>query len=73
MLKISRFPKNVVYFDSIAELYIFVFCYPNHFGPGLKHIQLHCFAVYVNPNVCMKYLVLNVYVVFKFNSIPRRN
>ena len=73
MLKISRFPKNVVYFDSNAELNIFVFLRPNHFGPGLKHLQLHCFGVYVNPNFCMTYLVLTVYVVFKFNSIPRRN
>ena len=52
---------------------MFVFLHPNFFGPGLKHVQLHCFVVYVNPNFCMKYLVLNVYVVFKFNSIPRRN
>ena len=73
MLKISRFPKNVVYFDSNAGLNIFVFLHPNHFGPGLKHLQLHCFGVYVNPNFCMKYLVLTVYVVFKFNNIPRRN
>ena len=73
MLKISRFPKNVVYFDSNAELNIFVFLRPNHFGPGLKHLQLHCFGVYVNPNFCMKYLELTVYVVFKCNSIPRRN
>ena len=73
MLKISRFPKNVVYFDNNAELNIFVFWHPNHFGPGLKHLQLHCFGVYVNPNFCMKYLVLTVYVMFKFNNIPRRN
>ena len=64
---LRRFPKNVVYFDSNAELNIFVVLHPNHFGPGLKHLQLHCFWVYVNPNVCMKYLVLTVYVVFKFN------
>ena len=73
MLKISSFPKIVVYFDSYAELNIFVFLHPNHFGPGLKHLQLHSFGVYVNPNFCMKYFVLTVYVVFKFNSIPRRN
>ena len=73
MLKISRFPKNVVYFDSSAELNIFVFLHPNHFGPGLKHLQLHCFGVYINPKFCIKCLVLTVYVVFKFNNIPRRN
>ena len=73
MLKISCFTKNVVYFDSNAGLNIFRFLHPNHFGPGLKHLQLHCFGVYVNPNFCMKYLVVTVYVVFKFNSIPRRN
>ena len=72
MLKISRLTKNVVYFDSIAGLNIFVFWHPNHFGPGLKHLQLHCFGIYVDPNFCMKYLVVTVYVVFKFNSIPRR-
>ena len=73
MLKISRLTKNVVYFDSIAGLNIFVFLHPNHFGPGLKHLRLHCFGIYVDPNFCMKYLVVTVYVVFKFNSIPRRN
>ena len=73
MLKITRFPESVVYFDSNAELNIFVFLNSNHFGPGLKHLQLHCFRENVNPNFCMKYLVLSVYVVFKFNSIRRRN
>ena len=73
MLKITRFPESVVYFDSNAELNIFVFLNSNHFGPGLKHLQLHCFRENVNPNFCLKYLVLSVYVVFKFNSIRRRN
>ena len=73
MLKISRFPKNVSYFDSNVELNIFVFLHPNHFAPGLKTLQLHYFTVYVKPNFCMKYIVLTVYVVCKFSSIPRRN